>query len=1422
MRYLLFLACLPLSAALSVSVTSVNQTQAILREQGFSGACTIAVSTSPSFSPVVPDLNGTEYSGAATDTGRSDTYTSTDGLTRTVTVGHQTDDRALAAFTVYYYQVSGCGTAVTGNFVTANLSTGTTHTEQSPFNAAKWGSLGLPAFDWTTKKTYTDPLTGVTLTPMATSVQTWRTGGISSSSRAFTDWSAGSASGWTNPGHVLNGASATDVVDSGTTPIDLFLDMENDKGVPTGDGSDPVPYDLHRTLEDIGLVIWGSGTNSGTADRTINACLVLNPSVGCVGNTIPIVLPQTTFGAVAAPGSTDPDGAWPAAFPSSPFYGWTGSKTPIIRMENRETFGSPSVNSHGATVSGNSLSIGEDDGEGYLHHFSNALASGSKIYIAGSGCTNNLCTLSATPSTPFAATVSETPGNGTFVFRAYGWNVRLWKANANGSVTFGAKVKLAGSNTPIGVASGGDKCNANLYTAPGDGAKGYLCSITSTITGSGWLAFIGLDGATRILSLRTGFSFDDTQNNMFYAGTRNGSGGWTVNRTVYTGDAYTYPLDYAYQCTSNGGCQAWPRDALDFTSVDLMPHIFSGSTANGDLDQQIEAAQGVTLPPYDKTLYGDWNSGQVGYYGSSGHFAFFCNLYSGQGQPTSGGPGWCASVDLSQYPARVVRLIHTLDGTGAPNARFGSLHSAQQVDSNPNTLFMSLDGLQGSTFTTSGTVSLSTPLLLTAGSLNSASSIQSVTIEGAGVGGLPLRSAVSSVNTGTNVITLVTPASTAVTNATVMVAQPGVLGTISLSTPTTLTVDTTSNVSSLATLVIHGAGASGGNLASTIANISGNTITLNTAASTAVTNAAVTPLVTNGGPFQAIVQQVLEANGVTWNNNTALPWPPDSSYYRSCPGGASVGSLAYTECVTLHLPQGGVCNVGATPAAAAANPCLWNSAYSQYPVMQAGDFGVDLVSNTGNTDNEHFHVISVSNDGSYLKVVAARNGTYDYCSINPWHGITNPLVAPLVANQVTHANGWTLTMTPGTFNSCGGDTLFQEQTAGNLQELGRSFSAHFQTGRGPNGINFVTGNSVIYNTPFASLGALPSTFNTFSVGWSGVAGMGSQMQSYTDDSQLSAGASGYPWAVDMNPYVSGCGGERLGCGDSGRGALTPLGSNLYQIGATGTVSASNANYKTHPMIGWAGRFQLQDVSQHGAGSITALANTPYSMCYAIAAGECYSTSSANQMFINVPVAYDPGYCSGSLSWVNDPCIVFGDDTPGGSIRQFKLYSNDLTGAGSRAISMGWSSLGRHYSYTHSTVYPNGQWAMLMGTNLIDGFSMTGFMISLPPWTERGDPNNVVKNVPVTFPAGAAYAEVQFGYSRYGGPSQFFCTSRAEACNTSGSPLNFDSETRSLTSCTSGCTISIPTIAPNVLYYRTRRSSDGVAWTSSDVQAIALQ
>jgi hypothetical protein len=119
------------------------------------------------------------------------------------------------------------------------------------------------------------------------------------------------------------------------------------------------------------------------------------------------------------------------------------------------------------------------------------------------------------------------------------------------------------------------------------------------------------------------------------------------------------------------------------------------------------------------------------------------------------------------------------------------------------------------------------------------------------------------------------------------------------------------------------------------------------------------------------------------------------------------------------------------------------------------------------------------------------------------------------------------------------------------------------------------------------------------------------------------------------------------------------------------------------------------------------------------------------------------------------------------------------------------------------------------------------MISLPPWQEKSDPDNDFKTVSVTLPRGSQYAQIQFGYSRYIGPgkspaSGLYCTARAESCQTSQTPpFLFASEPRSVAPCVAGCTINIPVVGPNVLYYQVQRSTDGANWETSDLQAVAL-
>src|SRR5205085_3288902 len=136
-----FLTCFLLQAATSLSVSQQTQTQAVAFVRNYSGTCNIRLSTEAGFSIPHPDVDGSKYSGSNTDTGRADTITWADG-TRVVTLGHMTDDRALAADTQYYVEVSGCGTTQTVSFKTTTLPTGTTLTYPIPANRANWGNLG--------------------------------------------------------------------------------------------------------------------------------------------------------------------------------------------------------------------------------------------------------------------------------------------------------------------------------------------------------------------------------------------------------------------------------------------------------------------------------------------------------------------------------------------------------------------------------------------------------------------------------------------------------------------------------------------------------------------------------------------------------------------------------------------------------------------------------------------------------------------------------------------------------------------------------------------------------------------------------------------------------------------------------------------------------------------------------------------------------------------------------------------------------------------------------------------------------------------------------------------------------------------------------------------------------------------------------
>ena len=684
------LLSLPLDAALSVAVTAQTQTQAILTIAGYSGACTIRLSTAGDFSIPHPDVDATKYAGSSTDTGRADTITWADGR-RLVTLGHMNDDRALAADMTHYVEVSGCGTTATASFKTATLPIGSTTTWPVPTNMAKWGNLGYPDIDYSTKnQTLVDPITGVLLRPLNVGNDwSWRTGcgagGCWGGYYRFADVAGGS--GWTNPLHIVNQATS-DASTSNANPIDLYSDVINSAAAIA-------PWQQYKTLEDVGVVLWSGSADATAAHRQYDICIFKNPVDGCFTNTVRVTA-GTSFGHTLS-GSTDADQPFPAGWPANNMASWTSDNKHFLRNEDYDTAGTVTCAAGACTIASPNAT----------NQFSLALKPGARIKIAGSSptCTNNLCTLAVYTNVD-NITLAEALTITGAAFHAYGWGIRIKKVDTTSTLTIGAAWKIAGSSSPLGLQSLGDHCGTVQVTS-GDGKPGYVCELMSANTGLNYLYFVGNDGTVRGVSFfqagarmpanpadqpntgtlygfraATRYGFDVTDGKKFHVAMPCSSS-WCIYDVTYGGDFTTdYSQAYNYTCGSGSDCLlealGGPNDQM--TWVNATP-----VSTRKDLISQI-----ATHSEYNAGLYGNsYYSWQ--WAGCSGGYCYFQNSYDGQGQYGSGGPGWLATIQLST--GTLTNLCHTLDGTGCPGVQFESLHSEIAQDFPANGLFISGDNV---------------------------------------------------------------------------------------------------------------------------------------------------------------------------------------------------------------------------------------------------------------------------------------------------------------------------------------------------------------------------------------------------------------------------------------------------------------------------------------------------------------------------------------------------------------------------------------------------------------------------------------------------------------------------------------------------------------------------------------------------------
>lgn len=171
MRFLLLLYPLAgFCAVTNVRVMQTTPTQAIVAYTAPDNtACTVAVSTSPSYSPLVYDVDPALFTGANLDTR---TGSLSIGRARVFVVGNRSvaadlsannRSRALSANTTYYFQITCPSDSSTGSgqFTTLVIPNGSGYGEPIPSDPGNSGSYIYPALSTTDRTaSVTDPHTG--------------------------------------------------------------------------------------------------------------------------------------------------------------------------------------------------------------------------------------------------------------------------------------------------------------------------------------------------------------------------------------------------------------------------------------------------------------------------------------------------------------------------------------------------------------------------------------------------------------------------------------------------------------------------------------------------------------------------------------------------------------------------------------------------------------------------------------------------------------------------------------------------------------------------------------------------------------------------------------------------------------------------------------------------------------------------------------------------------------------------------------------------------------------------------------------------------------------------------------------------------------------------------------------------------------
>jgi hypothetical protein len=269
------------------------------------------------------------------------------------------------------------------------------------------------------------------------------------------------------------------------------------------------------------------------------------------------------------------------------------------------------------------------------------------------------------------------------------------------------------------------------------------------------------------------------------------------------------------------------------------------------------------------------------------------------------------------------------------------------------------------------------------------------------------------------------------------------------------------------------------------------------------------------------------------------------------------------------------------------------------------------------------------------------------------------------------------------------------------------------------------------------------------------------------------------------------------------GVFSPVAGQLYKYANT-SYPLSPKLFAIAGVVGSRGSYPPHSFLDVSPAVLSTGAGDAYKYCIANSAGECYAGSLAGEVYANIPGSPVLSCNQGSAVCFGN----FGGDANG-------ALQIGISGTQTRVITNGLGGLRSFNDYPTAKALHDGSWLLFTMGDTATNTPSHLLMAKLPPFTagDSVDRTTFVRApIAISAPQGQsiASAAIEFGYTEQGEPSQYYCTSRREACVAVSATVNdaapfyyAQTETYTRIPCARSCTITLPVLPAHVAYYQVK-------------------